>query len=115
MYHLQKQQLNKFENDLENIKNTKKPFSDNANIVTMEKTKTEDKEIIMLLVSSRSIEEIEGLGFEYDAENCKLKCVLCDSKDITENSDKVGVASGEFKYKPSDWYLLQKRSCQGVS
>ena len=104
LYHLQKQQqqLYKFENDLENIKNTRKPLSDNDNIVTKDETKTEDKEIIMLLVSSRSMEEIEGLGFEYDAENCKLKCVVCDSKNVTENSDKAGVASGEFQYKPSD-------------
>ena len=107
-YHVQKQQqqLNKFETDLEDIKNTRKPFSDNANRITMDETNTEDKEIIILLVSSRSMEEIEGMDFEYDAENCILKCVLCDSKTVTETSDKVGVASEEFNYKPSDGLLF---------
>ena len=74
LYHVQKQQqqLNKFETDLEDIKNTRKPFRDNANRITMDETNTEDKEIIILLVSSRSMEEM-------------------------------------------DCYLLQKRSCRGVS
>ena len=52
------------------------------------------------------MEEIEGMDFEYDAENCILKCVLCDSKTVTETSDKVGVASEEFNYKPSDGLLF---------
>ena len=55
----------------------------------------------MLLLSARSMEEIEGIGFEYDADECKLKCMLCDPLNSKENIDKATITSGEFKYSAS--------------
>ena len=43
------------------------------------------EKVLMLLNYSRSVDELQSIGFKYDEKSSKLKCVLCDlSKETTD-------------------------------
>ena len=88
------EQLQQVKSDLKDLKEAqKKPKKDENIKSNVEDQNSDSKETLMLLLSARSMEEIEGIGFDYDEENCKVKCVLCD--------DKLA-SSGDFKYNACD-------------
>ena len=48
----------------------------------------------MLLNYSRSVDELQSIGFKYDEKSSKLKCVLCDlSKETTDTLKSKGIFS----------------------
>ena len=106
----QQNQFEKFETDLEDLKKIVKPHSNISTKVHIEDDDavSENKDALMLLLSARSMVEVEGIGFEYDDEDCKLKCVLCD-QSTRENTDNVNATSGEFKYSPVDGLVFHSK------
>ena len=62
-----------------------------------EQNSPEVKETLMLLQVSRSMEEIQGIGFEYDEENEKVRCKLCERKPGSVPNTPTNI-SGEFRY-----------------
>ena len=66
----------------------------------VEPTVTDDiKQTLMSLQCSRSMEEIEGIGFSFNEEDQKVKCVLCDTDKSAVDGDKL---HGIFSYDASD-------------
>lgn len=49
---------------------------------------------LMLLENSRSMEDIEGIGFEYEAENEKVKCKLCENQNYVNKTPTNSNSSG---------------------
>ena len=89
-------ELENMKNDLKDLKKEKRQAA--AAIVSESDEPDEDlRNKMMVLQFSRSIEEIEGLGFKFDDENHKVKCVVCD---ILPPGEKPS-STGEFGYNPS--------------
>ena len=103
-----KQQLNLVHQEVKELKQNKIQDIGLNNDSKVEEHSTEMRHILMLLSSARSIEDIEGIGFKYDEENMKVKCVLCDSSQV--DSDKPASYSGEFKYNSQDGVKFDEKS-----
>ena len=65
------------------------------------------EKVLMLLKCSRSIQELESIGFIHDKENSRVKCILCDeSKESGESLSHRGIfkfcASEQSSFQPGE-------------
>ena len=67
----------------------------------------EQESALMVLQCSRSMEDFENIGFEYDQESQKVKCTVCMSDDNQTNND-CPITIGVFKYSPLDGLNFNK-------
>ena len=93
------EQLELFKHELRDLKKGQEDTKSTTKTSVEEKNSPEVRETLMLLQSSRSMDDIEGIGFEYDEETQKVKCTLCD-KQSDDNDKTVANSSGEFRYSP---------------
>ena len=77
------------------LRELKKPKQSHEEIKesAMDEPKAEEENALMLLNYCRSVEELSTIGFQYDEEDSKLKCVLCDLSGSSESLKCRGLFS----------------------
>ena len=77
------------------LRELKKPKQSHEEIKesAMDEPNADEENALMLLNYCRSVEELSTIGFQYDEEDSKLKCVLCDLSGSSESLKCRGLFS----------------------
>lgn len=88
------QELQQVKSELRDLKKPKKSSDEEIKESGMNEQNEGEEKVMMMLNHSRSVEELQAIGFNYDEESSKLKCVLCDlSLDASDSTKPRGIFS----------------------
>ena len=96
------QELQEIKNQINDLKKDSQPTKSENILSVGEDLDPEQNTSMKLLQCSRSMEDIEGIGFWYDEENHQVKCTVCVNDNNQNKSDKPA-STGVFKNRSSDW------------